>query len=136
MQKIKRAVKIFLLVTALLYCLLLIPEKETTPVSATTDTAFVWNLNPLWKQLENNYVNAKKENNLQADSIINTLFVKQKSLYNSIAGHNISANDSRLDTILSNYFQLAALVAARPQYRQQLLTDYTSIRREIKQQPV
>lgn len=134
MQKVKRVFKIFLIVAAVLYCLLLLPEKESRPVSVPADKPFAWDLNSFWKQLENEYVNAKKGNEAAIDPVIDSLFAKQQALYNSFAGRSISASDTRLDSVTSNYFQLAALVAARPGYRPQLLNDYNLVRKEIKYQ--
>jgi hypothetical protein len=134
MQKAKKAFKVFLISSAVLYCLLLIPEKETNVVSVPADKPFTWNLNSLWKQLENNYVTAREESNAVIDSAIDKLFATQQALYNSLNGHHIIASDAILDSISSNYFQLAALVAARPLYREQLLNHYTLIRKEIKTQ--
>ena len=134
MQKVKKKFKIFLLVIAALYCLLLIPGNENSNAVAPDSKPFSWGLDAYWKQLEQNYEKRKNENGLQADSAINILFAKEEALYNSLSGESITADDTRLDTILSNYFQLASVVAARPVYRQQLLGYYTLVRKEIKHQ--
>ena len=134
MQKVKKRLKIFLLVIAVLYCLLLIPDKENSNAAAQDSKPFSWGLDAYWKQLEQDYEKRKNENGLQVDSAINILLTEEEALYNSLSGDKINAYDTRLDTILSNYFQLASLVAARPAYRQQLVGYYILVRKEIKHQ--
>lgn len=136
MQKLKRAGKIGLAVIIASYFLLLIPDGETKPANIPAGTSFVWGLDPLWQQLENKYVSAKSENAGAVDSSIERLFAKQKGLYDSITAHNIDPPDTVLDNILSNYFELSALVAARLQYREKLIDVYNKTRREIKHQSV
>ncbi len=119
---------------AILYCLLLIPGSEKHTAIVPVDKPFAWKLDDFWKQLEKEYAKAKSGNSVVVDSAINNLFLKEQVLYNSLSAGIVSASDKRLDSFLVNYFQLAPLVAARPQYRPQLIELYNFGREKVKQQ--
>ncbi len=134
MQKLKQRLKILLLSMAILYCLLLIPGSEKNTAITPVDKPFAWSLDEFWEQLEKEYAKAKSGNSVTVDSAINNLFFKEQALSNSLSAGTINASDKMLDSFLVNYFHLAPLVAARPQYRQQLIGFYNLARKEIKRQ--
>jgi hypothetical protein len=134
MQKLKRGFKILLLATAISYCLLLIPDSEKNRATVPAEKPFAWELDNFWKQLEKEYAKAKSGNSVMVDSAISNLFLKEQALYLSLNADTVGASDKRLDSFLFNYFQLAPLVAVRPQYRQKLLKYYNLARKEVKQQ--
>jgi len=116
------------------YLLLLIPDANSPAIKKTASTAFAWNNNAVWKLLEHDFANAKKQSKLVVDSGIHTLFEQAKPLYHTIAVNKISATDAVFQNILSNYFYLAALVAAQPQQRDSFLQCYNHVRNAVKLQ--
>ena len=134
MQKTKKRVVRILLVLITAYLLLLIPDTNHSAIIKPADKPFAWNQDFVWNLLENNFAAAKKQNKSSVDSNINKLFGKEEALYNDIVINRISATDSNLNKILSNYFNLAALVAAHPQQRDSFLFYYNKIRNAVKLQ--
>lgn len=120
----------------LLYCLLLIPGSNSPVVTKTAGKPFVWKSDALWQQLENDFKSAKQQDGTLLDSAINVLFAEGRMLHQKINPDSglVAATDSSYSKLLSNFFSLAPLVAARPSFCDSLLEHYVQVRNTVKAQ--
>ncbi|MBL0359436.1 MAG: hypothetical protein IPP72_22380 [Chitinophagaceae bacterium] len=132
MQQLKRVIKRLLFILVPLYFLLMIPDTCKPVIIKAWDQPFAWNQDSLWKSLEQDFAAAKKQNRLFTDSDINKLFAKANALYKTADTGKISS--SVYHAILSNYFHLAALVAAGPGLRDSFINYYSRVRNLVKLQ--
>ena len=134
MQKLKQRFIRILFILLALYLLLLIPDADKHNLIKAADKPFAWNQDSLWTVLETEFKEARKENKPTLDTGISSFFANQNILYRHIKENNISAADSSLQQMLTNYFHLAALIAAAPQQRDSFITLYNHIRTAVKLQ--
>ncbi len=132
MNKIKKISLQILIALSLLYLVLLIPDSNNTTILKATEKPFTWNKDAAWLQLENDFKNAQAQPKEKIDSTIRGLFSLEESLYNKTQTANTSFTDSNFTAISSNFFSLAALVAAQPSQRDSFINLYNKIRRNIK----
>lgn len=120
---------------ALLYIILLIPSKEKDEqLIIPNSTAFAWNQDGVWLQLEKDYVTAKK---LPADEIslaIDSLQTALATIYAQLQIKNVEPTDSLLPEVNKLFFSLAPFVARQPAAYKNYLTTYNLWRNFLKQQ--
>ena len=115
-----------------LYLLLLIPDSDKHNLIKAVDKPFAWNQDSVRNALEIQFKEAKDKSNPALDSGIQSLFTKENILYTHVKENKIGAADSSLQQLLTNYFHLAALVAAQPKQRDSFIQIYNQFRNAVK----
>ncbi|MFT3681129.1 MAG: YiiX/YebB-like N1pC/P60 family cysteine hydrolase [Ferruginibacter sp.] len=118
----------------LLYVALLIPGKEDGTIVRPTAKPFAWNRDSIWQELENDFREARIQPAVKLDSSIHLLFSTAGKFYKNITAKTLPATDSNFNLLLSDFFSLAPLVAARPVYCDSLVNFYIKTRNAVKQQ--
>jgi len=134
MQKCKQVFKRLLLLLVPLYFLLMIPGASKTVVEKPVAPPFAWNQDAMWQQLETSFIAARQQSAEVNDSVAGILFAQQNKWYDTAAKAETGPADPVWDKLLSNYFQLAALVAAAPGQRDSFISAYNRIRNLVKLQ--
>ncbi len=134
MQKFKQYFIRILFILIALYLLLLIPDSDKLNIVKAVGKPFVWNQDSVWNALEIEFKEAKDKSKPTLDSGIQLLLEKENSLYKYVQENKIGAADSSLQLLLTNYFHLAALVAAQPAQRDTFIQIYNQFRNEVKLQ--
>jgi Permuted papain-like amidase enzyme, YaeF/YiiX, C92 family len=134
MQKFKKYFIRILIILVALYLLLLIPDSEKQNIVKAADKPFAWNQDSVWNVLEMEFKEAKNKSKSSLDTGIQSLFEKETTLLNHLQTNKLSADDSTLQILLTNYFHLAALVAAQPRQRDSFVALYNHVRNAVKQQ--
>jgi hypothetical protein len=135
MKKFTKRILYLIAALAMLYLLLLIPDsKEKKIIIETGKTAFAWNRDAQWKEMEELFKQAKQMDTAKLNSLINAYRVIAESEFNSLQNKNIPAQDSGWSKTENNFFILASLVAVKQNYIPWLTGYYTRLRNLIKQQ--
>jgi len=133
MKILKKRILQCLIYIVALYLLLLIPDfAANKPIIKAAQQPFTWNEDHLWKQLETDFVNAKKMDQSQLDSAIQKkkLIAEENFSYIQFAG--ITESDSGFSHLENNFFALAPLLAARQQETGWYINYYNRLRIYIK----
>jgi hypothetical protein len=135
MKKLKRITLRFITVLALLYLVLLIPDSNSNSnIMQAGKRPFFWNSDGLWQQMEQQFKNAKQLSPAALDSSIQKLKAVAVNDLLAIKNKNITAADSNIAAIRNNVFNLASLIAAKPNEVNWLTDYYDSVRNTIKLQ--
>jgi hypothetical protein len=123
-----------LLALAALYLLLLIPESPSPAASLAGGRAFVWNQAAFWRELETQFLQARA---FDGDTLAGSLagsFNEIRQTLDAIAATNLPPAAPGFDTLETNFFRLAPLVAACPDRLPDLLKVYARMRSVVKRQ--
>jgi Permuted papain-like amidase enzyme, YaeF/YiiX, C92 family len=133
MRRFKKLLLRVLLFLAAAYLLLLIPGGgEKKPALASTKP-FAWNSDSLWENLEARFIRARKEPPALTDSAMLRLRQAMENNYQSLSRDSIVAStDERLSLLLSQFFSIAPLAAARQTQNQALIAFYSKCKQLIK----
>lgn len=133
MNKLVRSLLWTISIAFLIYLLLLIPDsKNADNIEHAPGKAFTWGKDALWKKLENDFINARQYNKLLLDSMLQQYKqVAEKGLANAANTMNGLA-DSSLLQLESNFFSIAALVAAKSDEKDWFINSYNRFRKLVK----
>lgn len=120
---------------ALLYLILLIPSKEKDEqLLIPSSTAFAWNQDGVWLQLEKDYVAAKKLSANEISMAIDSLQTALTNIYSQLQTKKVEPTDSLLPEVNKIFFSLAPYVAQQPAAYKKYLATYNLWRNYLKEQ--
>jgi len=135
MKKIKQLSLRIVVALAVLYLVLLIPDtKSDTRIIEAGKKPFFWNRDNVWQLMEQRFVNAKKLAPATLDSVIRT---EKNIAENKLAiflNRTYAANDTSFAGMENTFFNLAALIAAKPNEVRWFTDYYNRLRSFIKLQ--
>ena len=135
MKKFTKRILYFIAALALLYLLLLIPDaKEKTSSIQTGKTAFAWNRDAQWLQMEELFRQAKQMDSIKLDSLINNYKAIAENDVANLETKNTNATDSAWQKLQNNFFIIASLVAVKQNQIPWITDYYNRLRNLIKQQ--
>jgi len=108
---------------ALLYLLLLIPEREPPAPSGAGRQPFAWNQNAYWSELERLFIQARNAGCETLTDRIDAAVSDSQRLLDDISAKPLPPEDAAFTTLENHLFQLAPLMAACPQR----LPDYSAL---------
>lgn len=133
MKKFGKKLLYVVAVLALVYLLLLIPDTKGKPVSIKTGkTAFAWNRDDLWKQMENRFRQAKQMEEGKLDSIIDVQKTISEKQFLGLQNKRIAASDTIWSAIQDNFFITASLIAAQQKDVSWIIDAYNGFRNQVK----
>lgn len=119
---------------AILYLVMLIPDKDKHMAILPNKTPFTWNQDALWLQMESNFKQAKKMPSAARDSIVQQWQDIVEKQFNAIADSAIAYNDNRLHQLENKFFNAAPYVAAGANTANWYLYKSNLLRAYIKRQ--
>ncbi|GAB2835871.1 YiiX/YebB-like N1pC/P60 family cysteine hydrolase [Ferruginibacter profundus] len=135
MKKVKTLLLRTLLALPVLYSVLLIPDAKNNAVITTGGKKpFFWNRDNVWQLMEQRFKNAKTLLPVKLDSIIAAEKNNAENKFSIYQNGTYTATDTILTTIENNFFNLAALIAAKPGEVQWFTGYYNRLRSYIKLQ--
>ena len=135
----KKVLLYSLLSLVFIYGILLIPDTSSINIESEGNaTPFIWNQDDRWDELENQFYEARNEDQFQVDLKSGLQKVKLEQILGELEESKFSPDDPRLEEFLNGFFELAPLVAALPNQQEQihLLELYNRARRIIKEESV
>ncbi len=135
-RKLRRVVLTILLLLAIAFALLLIPEPLPTTPKGAGKQAFIWNRQALWSELEKTFAQARAEPPEKALMEFHVGLAKNLQALNVLSATNLTATDPRFDEIETNFFLLAPKTAAGGDRipLSVFLHTYSRLRSEVKRQ--
>ncbi|MFN8242928.1 MAG: YiiX/YebB-like N1pC/P60 family cysteine hydrolase [Ferruginibacter sp.] len=134
MKKFKKIVLRILISLAALYLLLLIPDgADTADMSKPAGKPFTWNRDDQWKEMEERFMQARREPHAQTDSLLQTLRDTAENELQQLQENKYAAADSSWAQAENNFFRLSAFVAVRPASLPWYTGYYTRFRNLLKQ---
>lgn len=133
----KKNILYILLLTAVLYGLLLIPDTSSINIeSEGNSTPFIWDLDERWNELEEKFSYARQNKELLNPGIIEAEISTINEVLNELRSSDFEPNDQRLDILLNQFFELAPMVAANDPTNQTFFELYNRSRRILKEESV
>ncbi len=123
-----------MLVIAILYLVLLIPEPEPETPIFTKKIPFVWNRDSLWFSLESKFLQIRNSNfNLLSNEIDRSLLQTDK-LLNKIEEKQLNPTAHEFTELENSFFNLASMISAYPQKLEEYINIYSRMRFIVKNQ--
>ena len=133
----KKNILYILLLTAVLYGLLLIPDTSSINIeSEGNSTPFIWDLDERWNELEEKFSYARQNKELLNPGIIEAEISTINEVLNELRSSDFEPNDQRLDILLNQFFELAPMVAANDPTNQTFFELNNRSRRILKEESV
>lgn len=132
MKKFKKNALRIVTALVLLYLLLLIPDRADNNITQAGTQPFVWNQDALWQQMETQFKNAKQLPPSELDAAIDSLKKTAEKNLQFIQHQLLPVTDSNYTAINNTVFNLASLIAAKPDEVVWLTNYYDSVRNTIK----
>lgn len=137
MKNFTKRLLYFFAAWALLYLLLLIPDARSNDLKSTTGkTAFAWNRDAQWKEMEALFVQAKQMDGAKLDSVINIHKTNAEAAFAYLQNKTATAQDTTWAYSENTFFKLAALVAARQSEIPWITDYYNRLRSLVKAQSI
>lgn len=137
MKKIKKIILRIAVVLVLLYLVLLIPGSNSKAnITTGGKQPFFWNRDNVWQAMEQRFKNAKTLAPVTLDSLIQRQKNIAENKLSILQNGTYAANDTLYTSIENNFFNLAALIAARPAAVQWFTGYYNRLRSFIKMESV
>lgn len=135
MKKFTKRLLYFVAALALLYLLLLIPDrKEKNARPQTGKIAFAWHRDAQWNEMEALFIQAKQMDTLKLDSIINSNKTIAENELAGLQNRQVSSQDTSWIKVEDIFFKLSSLIAARQSQIPWINNYYNQLRNCIKQQ--
>jgi len=137
LRKSSRARKLFigsLLALAAGYLLLLIPESDPPAPTDPTQKPFAWNQNVLWSSLEARFKSARTTGCATLAASIESTLAGRRRQIDELAAAPVAPDDARLDSLETNLFHLAPMIAACPERLADYIDVYSRMREVVKTQ--
>lgn len=122
------------LALALLYVLLLIPERDPEAVNAADRRPFQWNRDAFWDSLQARFEQARAGGCREVEARIDELVATIESLSRRVEAEPLSPEDPALTQLETSVFELAPLVAACPDRLEDYLRRVERLRQGVKRQ--
>jgi hypothetical protein len=119
---------------AIVYLLLLLPDREPTIPLATRRQPFAWNQNAFWSDLERQFVEARAAGGAALAGRMDSAIADLSRQLDHLAGTPLPPEASSFAALETNLFQLAPLVAACPERANDYVRLVTRARTEVKRQ--
>ncbi len=130
----RKIVALCLLVPAVAYALLLIPERPPPAVKGAGEETFLWRQDEFWKALEARF---REDRTAGCEKLAGPISQSQTAVANSLArlsGNELPAIAAELDSLETNFFQLAPMMGACPERLPDFLRTFAQMRSAIKRQ--
>lgn len=128
-----KKIYLFLKLAVLLYILLLIPIPEKHDgLKIANKSAFIWNQDSLWKDLEDKFIEAKRLSPIKLDSIVDKLTADAELLLSRYKDTINTPNDQIHDSIETIFFKIAPLIAAQEKKSDWYIQYYNAVRQKLK----
>jgi Permuted papain-like amidase enzyme, YaeF/YiiX, C92 family len=134
MKKFKKVPLKIIGALLLLYTVLLIPDLNNNKIIQADQKPFFWNRDAVWQQMEQNFKSARQSPAATLDSSIQAFKVIAENKLFLIQNKILTPTDTILTGIENNFFNLATIIAAKPNEVKWFADYYNRLRRIIKQQ--
>ncbi len=124
----------FVAALAVLYLILLIPDPTPPLPAGPGKQPFAWNQDVLWSSLEAQFKTARAAGCAQLGGAIDSALANLRGRIDSIAAGQIDPGDARFDTLETNLFHAAPMLAACPERLNDYLQLYARMREAVKDQ--
>lgn len=115
MKRFKKIMLRAVVVLLAIYGLLLVPDTAGDTIHpAAGQTAFAWNQDAFWLQMEQEFKAARKMPAADLDTVIGFYQRKLVSQLFALADSQVNYNDPRLGSMQQSFFHAAAYAAAAP----------------------
>ncbi|MCX2718453.1 YiiX/YebB-like N1pC/P60 family cysteine hydrolase [Lentiprolixibacter aurantiacus] len=132
----KKLLKIILLLTGV-YLLLMIPlPQKERELQKASKSAFLWDQDALWNQLERAFLEGRKMPAAVLDSLVLEMTQEMDSLLLANNGDAITPGDVFYPTIENKFFQVAPLIAAQQNRTGWYINFYNQLREKLKEDTV
>lgn len=136
--KIKKHPKTFILILfiAAAYLFLLIPFDNIQSIPEGDKKPFIWNSDSLWKNLEQEFIQAEMDGCDKIKFRVDSLIVNSKILLNKISVEPLNPLDYKFIILENNIFRIAPLIPVCNQYFSDYIDFYSSLRKVVKEQSI
>jgi len=122
------------IVLVALYFLLLIPERSPSPPPGAGKKAFQWQRDALWTALEKQFQQMRGQDCEKLSAPIQDSLAEIQSQLASLESTPRTPESSLFESLETNFFRLAPLVAACPDHMPEFLRAYARMRIAVKRQ--
>ena len=119
---------------AVVYLLLLIPDREVPAPAGGGKTPFAWNRNAFWSRLEQQFAEARLAERSRAAGQIAVRLDDSRKLLNELRQQQLPADSEILDQLETSFFELAPLVGVWHEGLSNYVVLGGEIQTEIKRQ--
>lgn len=123
-----------ILFAAGLYLVHLVPEPEPPQPRGAGKSAFQWQRDAYWQELESQFSQYRSEGCESIESAIEGAFTNLHEQLDFIAGTNLNPDWEVFDGVETNFFQLAPMIAACPDRLAEYLSAFDQMRALVKNQ--
>jgi hypothetical protein len=116
------------------YLIHLVPEPMPATPAGAGKSAFQWEREAFWQQLENQFVLQRAAGCESLDQVIQASLKNLGSQLNLLAQTNLPAEAELFDAIETNFFTLAPMIGACSDRLPEYLATYTAMRAALKRQ--
>ncbi|HET8865165.1 MAG TPA: YiiX/YebB-like N1pC/P60 family cysteine hydrolase [Gracilimonas sp.] len=121
----------------LLYGLLMIPVDPSIEIQSKANAnPFIWNQDERWEQLEEQFNAARMDTGISRENTIQAKTASINQFLEELENSPFFPEDTRLDSLLNEFFELGPLVAAYGESNQDFVELYNRSRRIIKNESV
>lgn len=129
----QRKVFVALLLVALVFGLLSIPDTAPAPLPPGEDSvAFAWNADAMWHRLQNQFADARVQRPDRVAPRIQVLFETIRAEMQLLRDASAGPNDTRFEALQNDIFTLAAFVAAHPARAREFAELIADVRTQVK----
>jgi len=128
-----------LILLVVIYTLLLIPDSKQELIPAGNKSAFVWDKDQYWSELEARFVEAKKAKKvgrLNLTDSINAGLIELESLTNALQNETVSPDSPLFQLIEQEIFDLSVLIGACPDSLAKFISVFGNLRTAVKDQSI
>lgn len=118
----------------IIYLLLLIPESESPAPPAGDKDPFIWNRDEYWSHLELMFQSARMLDTVRLSDSIRSGLAGIEALLDSCRDTLIEPSSPLLSRLEAEVFELAPLMAARPEHLTEFMQLHSQLREVIKDQ--
>lgn len=134
MVRLKKFTFRFLIILALLYAILLIPEPSGEIIGLSSENAFAWNQDEKWDYLEEVFQQAKEQDTTTLNAYISLLIFSLEDRLDHLKDTIFLPGNEEFESLLSDFFSITPLIAVNHKHIDWFLNYYNRVRMIIKEQ--
>ena len=118
----------------IIYLILLIPFRNTYQIHKGSGKPFIWNQDSLWKNLENEFWEAKMSGRVKIQKRINSLLKSSELLLNEISQRPLQPTNEKFSILEKQLFETAPLIPTCSDRFKDYINFYSRLREVVKEQ--